>query len=316
MIIYHTALIWTVVSQLWTPGLAEESVHNAGNAHGAASDYKHVPIIRVQSDGSSCPSGFQAASRKDIPHLGLTCISPDRNLAGNSPVRETKATCCTTDNQEVFIVSVAGHDTPRPGARYSLDAKTCCLEGEVKAETGIQQCRYQDKALKVQQGELTQCCWNAANNDFSVHLKDYSIGLTQPLDKEMTKTLDNPFCPSVYLRAGNATVRASNVEIDAFVELKCKGFGSKADRKNLIINFDRNRRTAGTFHFDFSVGTVVVEVSSQLAETSSHSQQWDIKLHGQVSGTGALGKLGTTFDQTIDHQKLLDLWINMNGVCN
>lgn len=78
------------------------------------------------------------------------------------------------------------------------------------------------------------------------------------------------------------------MQINVLMKLKYVGFSIEGDHKNLVINFNRNHRTAGNFMLEFSIKIVVVKVTSQLTETSSGSQQWDIKLHGQVSGTGVL----------------------------
>ncbi|KAH2749686.1 hypothetical protein KXW10_005906 [Aspergillus fumigatus] len=236
-------------------------------------------------------------------------------MAGNSPVRENKATCCTKDYQDVFLVSIAGHDTPRPRALYTLDAKTCCPSNQVQAETGVQQCKYEGKSLKVQYGELTHCCWDTARKDFHAHLKDYSVGIRVPLNNDTTLPLDNPVCKSVYIKAGIATARASNVQIDVFAELRCGTFGNKSDNQTLTINFNRNRRKAGTFTFGFSVGNAVADISSQLAETGPGSGHYDIKLHGDVFGTAILGSVHVPFDHAISHNEYLDSYIGVNGVC-
>lgn len=306
-------LFWTVGCHLMASGIADNDHQDGSNPNNAVSDYKRVPIIKIESDGVSCPSGFKSASRQNIPGVGMTCVQTDRNMTGNTPVRENKATCCTKDYQDVFLVSIAGHDTPRASAQYTLDAKTCCPSNQVEAETGVQQCKYEDKSLKVQYGELTHCCWDTAQKDFNAHLKDYSVGIRVPLNNDTTLPLDNPVCKSVYIKVGIATVRASNVQIDVFAELRCGTFGNKSDNQTLTIDFDRNRRKAGTLTFGFSVGNVVADVSSQLAETSPG--HYDIKLHGDVFGTAILGSVHVPFDHIISHNDFLDWYIGANGVC-
>lgn len=297
------------------PSVADNHHQDGSNLNYAVPDHKRVPIIKIESDGISCPSGFKSASRQNIPGVGLTCLQTDRNMAGNTPVRENKATCCTKDYQDVFLVSIAGHDTPRPRALYTLDAKTCCPSNQVQAETGVQQCKYEGKSLKVQYGELTHCCWDTARKDFHAHLKDYSVGIRVPLNNDTTLPLDNPVCKSVYIKAGIATARASNVQIDVFAELRCGTFGNKSDNQTLTINFNRNRRKAGTFTFGFSVGNAVADISSQLAETGPGSGHYDIKLHGDVFGTAILGPVHVPFDHAISHNEYLDSYIGVNGVC-
>lgn len=316
MIVNRSLLLyWILGCHLMAPSVADNHHQDGSNLNYAVPDHKRVPIIKIESDGISCPSGFKSASRQNIPGVGLTCLQTDRNMAGNTPVRENKATCCTKDYQDVFLVSIAGHDTPRPRALYTLDAKTCCPSNQVQAETGVQQCKYEGKSLKVQYGELTHCCWDTARKDFHAHLKDYSVGIRVPLNNDTTLPLDNPVCKSVYIKAGIATARASNVQIDVFAELRCGTFGNKSDNQTLTINFNRNRRKAGTFTFGFSVGNAVADISSQLAETGPGSGHYDIKLHGDVFGTAILGPVHVPFDHAISHNEYLDSYIGVNGVC-
>ncbi|KAH1331003.1 hypothetical protein KXW65_009326 [Aspergillus fumigatus] len=275
MIVNRSLLLyWILGCHLMAPSIAGNHHQDGSNLNYAVPDHKRVSIIKIESDGISY-----------------------RNMAGNSPVRENKATCCTKDYQDVFLVSIAGHDTPRPRALYTLDAKTCCPSNQVQAETGVQQCKYEGKSLKVQYGELTH------------------FGIRVPLNNDTTLPLDNPVCKSVYTKAGIATARASNVQIDVFAELRCGTFGNKSYKQTLTINFNRNRRKAGTFTFGFSVGNAVADISSQLAETGPGSGHYDIKLHGDVFGTAILGSVHVPFDHAISHNEYLDSYIGVNGVC-
>ncbi|KAJ5358257.1 hypothetical protein N7541_005415 [Penicillium brevicompactum] len=282
------------------------------NKKDSTAGYSRVPVIRIQSDGQTCPEGYQSAKIKDIPNVGLSCISDNLKIVGTGRVAENKATCCAKKDQKVFLVSVKGYQTSRPGAQYSLDGRTCCPTGQIDAKTNQGGCKKDAIELQIAEGQLTHCCWNSSKNDFNVHLKDYSDGIPYEINQKGNKSLDSSFCSTVYYQLGHATVHASYVEIDALVKLDCGSInGRAADRQRLIIRYNRKEQKAGAFNLQLNAVTVNAEVVSQLFEASTG--KYDIKTSVKVTA-GTL--YHNSFDlPTIPHNDLLDSVINNSGVC-
>ena len=247
-----------------------------------------VKVIEIDRDGKTCPEGtMEAANVNSICSYGS--YEGNRGVSGN-------VKCCFVPVQNIFLVSRTGGEKNLK-AKYTFDSRTCCPAEEGTALIK-DQCRYGKAALHVPTDYVSKCCWNTTTQAFDVHLKQFEPNFVIPDAKyNTTGHARNGFCNLGYkVEVKEVRVWGNRMELKVFVNIDCATYNHTASTI-LTIFYDRYHHDSGrlTYVLDDTFGpTIYVDLSSQV------SDDYSVKVHGRITGTGILGRLEEGFDQRID----------------
>ena len=250
-----------------------------------------VKIIDINRDGKTCPEGTDAAARvHDTCSYGS--YYGDRKVNGN-------VKCCFVPLQKIFLLSGAGGEKNLK-AEYTFDSRTCCPDEEGTALIK-DQCRYGNAALRVPTDYVSKCCWNTKNQAFDVHLKQFEPDYVIPdADYHTSGHARNPLCNLGYkIEVKGVRLYGNRIELDVYVNIDCVRYNHTAFTV-LSIFLDHFHHASGRLTYPLSpIGpTIFVDLSSQV------NDDYSVKVHGRITGTGILGNLEEGFDQHIDDAKM------------